>query len=250
MTAALAGTPIVPPRSRRAVLAALGSELAPSLAAAAVAGFLFAGVGGRLAMFVLRLTSSSTVIGLESDDGFIIGRFTLATLGFVFFLTAAPMIVVGVPYTLARLWFPSRSRPLVFATFFGVFGGAGLVHSDGIDFVVLSPRSLAIALFISIPAAFGAALEPLHALARRQVHRLPELVLLAVPVLVSVPLALIGPPGIVLTVSIWGVVLFRQGERVATALRTQPIAWAGRVAMLAAAGFAFVDLARDISALL
>ncbi len=64
---------------RRAILVDAGAALLPSLVAAAVAGLLVAGIGGRLAMFILRVTSGSEVIGLESDDGFVIGRFTTDT---------------------------------------------------------------------------------------------------------------------------------------------------------------------------
>lgn len=41
-------------------------------------GVLVVGVGSRLAMFALRLTSPEHVRGITSDDGFVIGRFTLS----------------------------------------------------------------------------------------------------------------------------------------------------------------------------
>ena len=41
-------------------------------------GILVIGVGSRLAMLLLRLTSPGTVIGVTSDDGFVIGRTTLS----------------------------------------------------------------------------------------------------------------------------------------------------------------------------
>jgi hypothetical protein len=40
--------------------------------------------------------------------------------------------------------------------FYGVVGGAMLVHTDGVDFTVLEPAALAIAMFVAISAAFGA----------------------------------------------------------------------------------------------
>ncbi|HVE18624.1 MAG TPA: hypothetical protein VNB52_06050, partial [Ilumatobacteraceae bacterium] len=42
------------------------------------AGVILIGVGSRLAMLLLRVTSSDSVHGVESDDGFIIGQVTLA----------------------------------------------------------------------------------------------------------------------------------------------------------------------------
>ena len=45
-------------------------------AAGAIAGLLIGGIGGRLAMLLLRLTSDEIVLGLTSDDGFEIGVVT------------------------------------------------------------------------------------------------------------------------------------------------------------------------------
>jgi hypothetical protein len=243
-----AAAPGLAPRNRQAVLAALGAELAPSLGAAAIAAFFIAAVGGRLAMFVLRVTSGPEAIGLESDDGFVIGRFTSATFGFVFFLTLLPAFLLGATYALARLWFPPRWRTVVFAAFFAIFGGALLVHADGVDFTVLSPRWLAVGMFIAIPAAFGAALEPLHALVRGRLRQLPERALLAITLVTSVAL-LITPPTIAMVLVGWVVVLLGYGDRAAALLRSSQCAWAGRLAMLALVIFASVDLGRDLNAL-
>ena len=56
-------------------------------AAGAVAGFVIGGVGGRLAMLLLRLTSPESVIGVISDDGFEIGVVTTKTLNLLFGMT-------------------------------------------------------------------------------------------------------------------------------------------------------------------
>ena len=53
------------------------------------AGFLVGGVGGRLAMFILRLTSDDSVRGIESDDGFTIGQISAQS----FFLIAATTLL-------------------------------------------------------------------------------------------------------------------------------------------------------------
>ena len=62
-----------------------------------VAGLVIGGVGGRLAMFVLRLTSSPSLHGVETDDGFTIGEFSLATL-FLLLVTAAIGVLAGLVY--------------------------------------------------------------------------------------------------------------------------------------------------------
>jgi hypothetical protein len=106
--------------------------------AGGLAGLLIGGVGGRLAMFVLRLTSSDSVRGLESDDGFIIGRFSGETL-FLLGLTTVLGAVAGVAYLAARAFVPRRLRTVSWAAIGGVIGGAQLVHADGIDFTLLGP---------------------------------------------------------------------------------------------------------------
>jgi hypothetical protein len=122
-------------------------------------GALIGGVGGRIAMRVLFLTSDDAVKGVTSDDGFEIGRFTLGdTLGLVLLtallgVLAALLLLVARPF-LAPLG--SLVVPLM-AAFYGVVGGAMMVHRGGVDFNILEPAALAIALFTAICAAFGAA---------------------------------------------------------------------------------------------
>ena len=68
--------PPVPPGSAPAL--AIPWEVAERLRVLAVAGIplgvLVGGIVGRVAMLVLRLTSPDSVRGVESDDGFTIGR--------------------------------------------------------------------------------------------------------------------------------------------------------------------------------
>jgi hypothetical protein len=123
-------------------------------AAGGFAGFLIGGVCGRLAMLILRLTSDDFVRGAESDDGFTIGRFSLAT-GFLLIITAALGSIAAVAYMGVRPALPARWRRAIWATLCGAIGGAAIVHGDGIDFNLLEPRALAIAMFIAIPAAGG-----------------------------------------------------------------------------------------------
>jgi len=50
---------------------------------------------------------------------------------------------------------PARWRRPCWATVCGAFGGAAIIHSDGVDFNLLEPTALAIAMFIAIPAGGG-----------------------------------------------------------------------------------------------
>ena len=130
------------------------------LVAGIFTGVIVAGAGSRLAMLILRLTSPSSVRGRISDDGFIIGRFTLGgsygllLLGAVVGLIGAAVYRSVAPWLLGPGWF----RRLTVAASSGVVVGSMLVHDDGIDFHVLKPMWLAIGLFVALPVAFGLAI--------------------------------------------------------------------------------------------
>jgi hypothetical protein len=133
--------------------------LAATIIIGAVGGAVIGGLGGRLAMRILLLTSDDSVKGLTSDDGFEIGRFTLSdTLGLVI-VTAFIGVIAALLYLVVRPFVARLGRAAVpaMALFYGVVGGAMMVHRDGIDFHVLEPAILAVSLFVAICAGFGAA---------------------------------------------------------------------------------------------
>lgn len=138
-------------------LSSSGATLASGVAGGFVPGLLIAGVGGRLAMFLLRLTSDPALHGATTDDGFTIGLVSAQTL-FLLGVTAGLGILGGLFYLVVRGWIPDRRRVVVMTVFFGLIGGAGLLRPRGIDFTKLSPLPLAIALFVAIPVAYGAAM--------------------------------------------------------------------------------------------
>ena len=149
---------------------ALGRELNPivrmvsaTVIIGAALGALIGGIGGRIAMRILFATSDDGVKGLTSDDGFEIGRFTLAdTIGLVV-LTAFIGVLAALFYLLARPFVAPLGAAVVpaMAALYGVVGGALMVHRDGVDFNVLEPAALAIGLFVAICAGFGAAVSAL-----------------------------------------------------------------------------------------
>jgi hypothetical protein len=122
------------------------------------AGALLVGLGSRVAMLVLRITSPDKVNGVESDDGFIIGKVTfggtynLMNLGAAIGIIGAGTYLLVSPWLIGPLWFRRATTGLAA----GVVGGSMLVHADGIDFNVLQPTWLAIALFVALPGLFGA----------------------------------------------------------------------------------------------
>jgi hypothetical protein len=135
--------------------AAVGWWVLVGAAAGAVAGALVGGVGGRLAMLLLRLTSPDDVIGMTSDDGFEIGVVSLDTAQLVL---AMAMLggINGVLYAALRGAIPRKLRLPLWSVFAAALGGANIVHDDGVDFAFLEPAALAIALFVLLPGAAAA----------------------------------------------------------------------------------------------
>jgi len=121
----------------------------------AIAGALVGGVGGRLAMLLLRVTSPDNVVGMTSDDGFEIGVVTFDTLQLVLAMALLGGIN-GVLYAALRGAIPARLRLPLWAVLAAALGGANIVHEDGVDFTVLEPAAVAIALFVLLPGAAAA----------------------------------------------------------------------------------------------
>src|SRR5436190_2557 len=138
-------------------LAGPAATLGAGVSGGFLAGVLIGGVGGRIAMLVLRLTSDPGLHGVSTDDGFTIGRVSAQTI-FLLGVTAGLGIAGGLLYLAVRRWVPAAWRIPSSIVFFALVGGAGVVGPSEVDFSLLSPLPLAIALFVAIPAAYGAAM--------------------------------------------------------------------------------------------
>jgi hypothetical protein len=141
-------------RSRRVrIVEALRVVVVAGIAAGAV----LVGVGGRVAMLLLRLTSPDRTHGVVSDDGFTIGRVTLAgtynllLIGAIVGMVGAAVYLAVAPRLIGPTWFRRATTGMAA----GAVGGALLVHADGVDFTLLRPTWFAIALFVTLPAVFG-----------------------------------------------------------------------------------------------
>jgi hypothetical protein len=147
-----------PAADRPALLTSWASELYVLIVAGIATGVLVVGVGSRLAMLVLRLTSPAYVEGVDSDDGFTIGRFTLSGSYNLLLIGAAVGVLGAAAYQWVRPWLigPRWFRLTTVALAAGAVVGSMLVHADGIDFRVLEPLWLAVGLFVALPAAFAA----------------------------------------------------------------------------------------------
>ncbi|MGI9648497.1 MAG: hypothetical protein ACR2OI_08265 [Acidimicrobiia bacterium] len=124
--------------------------------AGALAGFFWGGIGGRLAMRILFLTSDERVRGITSDDGFEIGVITGATV-FLLVFTAILGAMAGAVYGVLRMLL--RGPRWLIAIGVGIAAAAGqgalVVKADGIDFRILEPLWLAVGLFLLITGAWG-----------------------------------------------------------------------------------------------
>lgn len=212
-------------------------------------GVVVAGLGSRLAMLVLRLTSSPSVKGVTSDDGFEIGRLTMSGTYNLLLLGAAVGVIGALAYRAVAPWLlgPCWFRRATVSAGSGVVVGSMLVHDEGIDFHLLTPQWLAISLFVALPALFGLAIasavdrvSAVQAPTRWRRWRLPAVLVVAFPL--AIPIVVIA-----LAVTIGRVGLQR---RFGTADR-QPLALGlvVRSAWLAIAVFGLAALVADVRAL-
>ena len=151
------GRPASVPGNDESVVAAFAASGVIAGVAGAVAGLVWGGIGGRIAMRVVVLTSNDRVRGVTSDDGFEIGTISTATM----FLLVFAAIVGGIAGFGVGLIRMVTSGP-IWAVAIGValaaaaFAGAGIVHTDGVDFRLLGPLWLTVGLFVLIPGLWGA----------------------------------------------------------------------------------------------
>ena len=136
---------------------AIPPSLALGVVSGATAGLLWGGIGGRIAMRVVFLTSSDSVRGITSDDGFEVGVFsgqTVVLLVFAMILGA----LAGVPIGLIRPFLSTSSLAtaagLGVAT--GLAAGGSIVHTGGVDFRFLDPLWLTVGFFVVLPGAWAA----------------------------------------------------------------------------------------------
>lgn len=239
----VAGAKRLTPETLRAALARLAAGSAVGLVAGAVVG----GVGGRLAMLLLRVTSDSSLTGVQTDDDFEIGAFTGDTL-FLVGLTAFAGAVLGVAYVAVRRWLPHAHRPLVAAAVLGITGGAAVIEPDGVDFTLLEPLWLAVVLFIVLPAAFGAVLAwGVERAIARTTTRPPHLLLLLVAL---APALLLGPVGALVAIGALGWAAMRRWPSVGHLWWSQPVTVAGRVLGVAGTALAAAVLVQDVAEIL
>ena len=139
-----------PPPGRFDDVRLLAWQVLVAVGAGSITGAVIGGVGGRLAMFVLRLGSHPELVGAQTDDGFAIGRFTTATI-FLLTVTAGLGGAVGVIYLVLRGSLRRRGGLAIWAAALGLYTGADLLKPNEFDFVELDPKAFAVAAFVLLP---------------------------------------------------------------------------------------------------
>lgn len=211
------------------------------------------GIGSRLAMRLLFLTSDG-VRGLTSDDGFPIGQFSPAATFNLLVATTAIGVIGAFVYLAVRpsLLGPRWLRVTGCALAAGAVVGSMLVHTTGVDFTLLGPTWLAIALFVAIPALFAALAAPSIEWALRDegwfqtapagIALLPLVVFLFPPLLV-----LVAIPAVTVAA---GHRRLQRSERWSAVVHGPAVQWVVRAAWVAVGIVGIVGLARDTAALL
>lgn len=215
-------------------------------------GVLVVGVGSRLAMLLLRVTSPDRVNGLQSDDDFTIGEFTLGGTYNLLILGAVAGLIGFATYRLVRPWLigPHWFRRATLALGAGAVVGSMLVHADGIDFTVLKPTWLAIGLFVALPALFAVTLaaavdsvsQPDSWTARGRWRWVLPIVILA-----CFPLMVLFSAFALVAVGIWA--LARDGDAAAEIRKVRWLPNVVRAAFLSIAVLGLVALINDVTAI-
>ena len=225
-------------------------RVAAALAAGALAGWLIGGVGGRIAMLVLRLTSDPMLHGMQSDDGFTIGIVSSSTL-FLLVATTVLGAIGGLVYLGVRSWLPERLRPWIFGMLAGLVGGSRVIRPGGVDFTLLDPLALALAMFVALPAAYGAATSLLAERFLREDSAFRGSRASFALLVFLLPIALSGPTGVLVLLAIAAAVaVVWMRPSLAGIWTSGPVTWLGRAALLVVGIQASVELARDVTTVL
>lgn len=130
------------------------------LTGAIVAGVLTVGTGGRLMMRLLAATSSDDAQGRLTEAEAIVGE---VSIGGTLFLILGVGIFAGVVglalFSVLRSWLPDRSMAAGLVGVAIAAGGlvrpSGLLASTNVDFTLLSPVALAVAMSLAMLLLFG-----------------------------------------------------------------------------------------------
>jgi hypothetical protein len=231
-------------------LVAAARTLGTISALGVLCGWLVVGVLSRLAMFLLAVLNP-VATGVTSDDGFVMGQFTVSGSLNLLLVAGTFLGIVGAGfYTALRglaigpRWF----RLLSLSLGGGVVVGSQVVHVDGVDFRLLEPLWLAVGLFVLLPALYVALLAVVSEWALARPSPVPRTVVvlgLAAWVVMVLPVPLL----VALTTGFVSLRLLDRtgpGHRV---LSSPVVPWLLRAGLAVLFVLAVADLVNDVSAL-
>jgi hypothetical protein len=187
--------------------------LAAVMGAGAVAGFLVAGLGGRLFMRVMAATSGNGAQGKLTEAEEVVGQITYdGTVGFVIFIGIFFPAFAALAYIALRHFLPNPAAlggAIFGVILLGTIGVGDPMSSDNVDFEILEPLALAVAgvtflallfgvTFAALATRFDAAVKPLTA-GPGQIWKHLPLILIVVP-----PIAVIAVVYVLLRVVLHG----------------------------------------------
>jgi hypothetical protein len=174
--------PVYEPRELPATPGASALDALRTIAAyagaGAVAGFLVAGLGGRLFMRLMAATSGDAAQGKLTEAEEIVGDITFdGSLGFVIFIGILFPALAALTYIGLRHFLPNPAAlggAIFGVILLGTLGVDDPMSPDNVDFEVLEPLSLAVAgvaflallfgvTFAALATRFDAAVKPLSA---------------------------------------------------------------------------------------
>ena len=128
----------------------------------------------------------------------------------------------------------------------GAIGGGAVIDPVGLDFTVLGPLPLAVAMFVVLPAAYGA-LMSVWVERRLGAEHPPSNVVVWVPcVLFALAIGLTGPVGVaILTAAVIAWILYRRVPALGAVWTSAPVVWLGRALLAAVTGLAAFRLVGD-----
>lgn len=166
----------------------------------AIAGLIAGGVGSRIAMRVMAATSTDAVQGAETDFGATVGEISFG--GTLFLLIAGAILGAA-----GGLIFMAIRRLLPWGGWLGGLGfgllllavfGRLIIDPGNVDFLILDPAVLAVAMFAAIFLLYGLMLVPTLERLEPWIRRAPPWLWIPLLSIVLLPLLLTGVGGLVL----------------------------------------------------
>jgi hypothetical protein len=220
--------------------------IASGTAAGAIAGFVAGGIGARLAMRVLALTTPS-MEGASTEAEAIVGEITAGGTFFLVLFGTALGVGGGLAYLALRRWLPARGRGLVYGLLLLALISPLLVDPDNKDFYILEPAWLAITMFAALPVLFGLIVAPLQAGLEPFFTRDRTCgATISVLVLGLLPLGLGGPVAVAVVLAVGAGLALGHSTDAARLLEARAVVVAGRVLLIAVTLFGLVAFARSV----